>query len=68
MQYTYEMMRLNKLYPDLNFAEMEALCYWWRAFYNNPIKYKKLEPIVFDWLRKGDGKEIVQKYMDSRRI
>ncbi len=67
MQYTYEMMKLQKLYPDLSFAEMEVLCQYWRAFYDNPIRYKKLESIVFDWLRNGDGKEVVQGYIDSFR-
>ena len=68
MQYTYEMMKLRKLYPDLSFAEMEAICKYWHAFYSDPIKYNNVESIVFDWLRNGDGKEIVQKYIDSMGV
>ena len=64
------MMRLKTLYPDLTWGEIEAICLYWRVFYESPMLYREteLEKMVFDWLKTPKGKEVVKKYnRDSMR-
>lgn len=68
MEFTDEMRILQGMYPQIKWSETEAIRQYWRVFYENPRKYKgtPLETMVFDWL-KGDGKQVVEKWEDSRR-
>ena len=69
MQYTYEMMLLQKLYK-LNWGETEAIRQYWRIFYDNPEKYKdtELEKMVLEWVENGEGKQIAIRWNESVRI
>lgn len=51
-------------------AEVRAISSWWRVYFENPEKYKdsELERIILDWLRNGDGKEIVEAYEEDEWI
>lgn len=66
MQDTYESMQLEKLYPDLTWAHIQAIRQYWRVFYVAPEKYKgtQLEAMVFEWL-EADGKEIVKRWNET---
>lgn len=59
---TYEDEILKAIIPDINWGECQALERYWGVYYYNPKKYKWLKPVVIDWLRNGDGKEVAEKY------
>lgn len=66
MQFTIEYMRLQKIIPNLTFGESEAICYYWRVYWENPVKYAWLKETIVEWLRNGDGKAIAKRYDEGR--
>ena len=64
MQWTYEMFKLKERFPEITFAEMEAIEYYWREYFENAECFKgtELEKMVFEWLKSEKGKEVVRGY------
>ncbi len=68
MQFTYEFYVLEKMY-GLNWGESEAICQYWRVFYEDPEKYKgtEVEKMVLDWVKNGDGAKIAEEWNKDLR-
>lgn len=70
MQYGYLDWLWGKVYPEVGWAEQQALRQYWLLFYENPEKYKgsQLEKLAFEWLETEEGQKEVKEWQDGRRF